>query len=76
MEVTPRQHDVILELLFDGADNATIARRLKIKEGTVNDHMKAIYRRAPGLNGRIGLVIELMSGRLQMVVVDKSEPLK
>lgn len=75
IEVTQRQYDTVQHLLYDGADSATIGRRMGVKPGTVRDHIKAVLR-AAGLPTRVALMAELMSGRGRLKVVDRSEPLK
>jgi DNA-binding CsgD family transcriptional regulator len=43
VRVSPREYDVLL-LLAQGVTNAVIARRLRVTEGTVKQHIKNIFR--------------------------------
>lgn len=75
VEVTQRQYEVVYQLIYDGADNETIARRMRIKTGTVNDHMKAILK-AAGFCNRTELAVAMLKGEVHMKKVNRSEPLK
>ena len=52
-------------LLRDGADNATIGRRLHITERTVANHLTAALA-ATGCPSRTSLVVEVLRGRLRL----------
>lgn len=75
ISVTPRQHDAVKALLHDGADNATIGRRIGVKPGTVQDHIKAVLKTSE-LANRTELVVEILSGRRVLKIVDRRDPLK
>ncbi|MER5770646.1 helix-turn-helix transcriptional regulator [Streptomyces sp. NPDC001985] len=55
--ITPREHDVIDELR-SGAATQRIARRLDLSVHTVNDHLKAVFRKT-GADGRDELIAAL-----------------
>lgn len=57
--VTRAVRAVIGELTWDGADNATIAARLRISEHTVRSHMKTAMR-ATGMPSRTALAVALL----------------
>lgn len=48
----------IIKLLFDGLDNETIAKRLKIRYKTVKAHFGHIYKRV-GVEDKAQLIIQL-----------------
>jgi DNA-binding CsgD family transcriptional regulator len=55
--ITSREQTVIAQL-FDGLSTKQIARRLQLSQHTVNDHLKAIYRKTD-MSGRDELVAGL-----------------
>ncbi len=55
--ITPRERDV-LDLLLDGLPTKRVATRLDLSLHTVNDHLKAIYRKV-GASGRDELLATL-----------------
>ncbi len=55
--ITPRERSVV-ELLHDGAAPKQIARRLDLSVHTVNDHLKAVFRKT-GASGRDELMAAL-----------------
>lgn len=67
MTVTPRQWDVLHELLKDGADNETIARRLGIARDTVKSHVQQMLVGADVRN-RTALVVLVIGGSLTVRV--------
>lgn len=59
MEMTPRQWDVLVELVKDGPNNGQIARRLYMSEDTVKCHMKALLQ-AGGYSCRTSLAVAVL----------------
>ncbi|MEU1629518.1 helix-turn-helix transcriptional regulator [Streptomyces sp. NPDC020096] len=55
--LTPRERSVVEQVLL-GLPTKHIARRLGLSPHTVNDHLKAIYRKT-GVTGREGLIVGL-----------------
>lgn len=56
---SPRELQIITELVKDGADNATIARRLGyISIDTVKTHIQSIFAKS-GASNRTALVVQL-----------------
>jgi DNA-binding NarL/FixJ family response regulator len=68
--LSPSQALVVDELIRDGADNATIARRLGISPDSVKGHMREAFRRT-GCWSRTELAVEILSGRLDYQPRDK-----
>lgn len=68
--LTPAQAEVVRELLYDGADSATIARRLGIPPLSVNGHIREVYKRT-GLGSRTELVVAILRGRLTITEQDR-----
>jgi len=64
--VTLREFDVANELLRDGADNQTIAKRLYVTEDTVKSHLKKLLART-GAKTRGELVVAVFRGRVRLV---------
>jgi len=50
----------ILKLLFEGLENDTIAKKLKIEYNTVKAHFGDIYKRV-GVQNKVRLVIQLFT---------------
>lgn len=53
------QYRVLVQLLRDGADNRTLARRLHLSEETVKCHIKALLALA-GLSTRTELAVAIL----------------
>lgn len=68
VQVTMREFDVANELLRDGADNATIAKRLHLTEDTVKSHAKKLFART-GARTRTELTVAVFRGRVRLVPV-------
>lgn len=66
MTLPPRQWQILHELLYDGADTQTIARRLGISEWTVKTHVQRMLR-ATDCQSRMALVIAVLSGQIRVV---------
>lgn len=71
IEVTPRQRDMLDALMLDGADNATIARRMGVGYETVKDYMKTILS-STGLTSRTSLVLALERRQVKVHVVNRN----
>lgn len=56
VRITPRQLDILRELLADGAEGREIAERLGVSYETVRSHMRHIYS-AAGLDRREQLIV-------------------
>lgn len=65
--ITPTQKLVLDQLVRDGADNATIARRLGMARGTATSHVKELLRRL-GVSNRAAIVAEVLQGRVRIEV--------
>ena len=50
-----RQEAVVINLILEGRDNISIAKKLSISEGTVKNHVYKIYKKA-GINSRVKLI--------------------
>lgn len=57
--VTEREAQVAYALIYDGAQNDIIARRLRIELDTVKSHMKALLRKT-GLDNRTALAVAIL----------------
>jgi DNA-binding NarL/FixJ family response regulator len=66
--VSPAQHRVLVNLLTDGPDNAEIAARLHVTEGTVRSHMTAL-RRAFDVTTKAGIVCAFYRGTVKVCVI-------
>lgn len=66
--LTPREMDVLVELVEDGADNITIGRRLYISHDTVKSHVKSMLKKS-GMHNRTALALAVE--RRQVVVRTK-----
>lgn len=65
VSLTRRQAQVLTQLISDGADNLTIARRLCISEDTVKTHVKALLL-ATGYPHRTAMVVGYWRGEYQV----------
>ena len=65
--ISPRQADVLLELLRDGADSETIARRLGMSAGMVRKQLHRIYQ-ATDTAGRTALAVAVLTGVVKPAV--------
>lgn len=63
IRLSPRELQVLRELLKDGADNPTIARRLVVSVETVKSHTKSIFVKA-GVPNRTALVVGIFRGTI------------
>lgn len=70
VDVTHRESQVAYNLVWDGADNATIARRLGLAEETVKHYMKSVLRRT-GYATRTQLVVAMLRGEVRLRPVEK-----
>lgn len=70
--ITPREADVLNQLLRDGADNHTIARRLKIGYHTVKSHVQSLLHKT-STDNRTALVVEVVSRRIWVTVENDNE---
>lgn len=55
------------ELMKDGADNATIARRVGLSVDTVKSHLKAVYKKCPVQVDRTSLVVAIFRDEVKIV---------
>lgn len=62
VKLTPREFQV-LELVLRGLTNAEIAKKLKVKEGTIKLHVTSIYR-TYGLKSRNELMAKYIDKRI------------
>lgn len=62
-----RELEVLRELLWDGADNMTIALRLRVSRDTVKTHIANLFIKA-GVSNRTALVINICRGHI--IVLD------
>ena len=65
--ITRAEARILTELLRDGADNRTIARRCNLSEQTVKVHMKRLLD-ASGCPSRTSLVVEVMRRRVTFTI--------
>lgn len=63
---TPRQLDVLIELVRDGANDRMIASRLVITEDTVKSHLKVLYHRS-GTRSRCELAVAVLREAIYVV---------
>lgn len=70
--LSPREVDVLDELLFDGGSNETIASRLYLSEHTVKTHLKNILRKT-GCKNRTALVLDVMRGDVVASALSEEE---
>lgn len=63
LQITSREQDVLRELIRDGADNETIARRTRMAYYTTKHHMKNLLQRA-GVPTRAALAVGVLRGDL------------
>lgn len=61
IEVTDREYQVLIELVRDGPDNATICRRLDMALDTVKTHIKHLLFKT-GYTSRTELVVGVLQG--------------
>lgn len=75
LSVTPSQYRVLVELVRDGADNETIARRLRLGRMTVASHLKSVYRKAATSNRtELALALTRKEIMLEIAVPKRSRP--
>lgn len=67
VQLTRREGDVLAQLCYDGADNATIARRLGCAEETVKTYIHRLLA-VMDCHTRTALVVERLTGRVQIQV--------
>lgn len=65
--LSPRQRDILDELVRDGASNLQIAKRLYVTEDTVKTHMKALLKKT-GKPSRIALLVAVLKDELPLQV--------
>lgn len=65
--LSPRQRDILDELVRDGASNQQIAKRLYVTEDTVKTHMKALLKKT-GKPSRIALLVAVLKDELPLQV--------
>ena len=71
-ELTPRQTQIV-ELVVQGYSNKEVARILAISDGTVKQHLHAVYERLNVTSrGKLAHAIS----RLRETLIDNAEPCK
>lgn len=68
----PREMDALRALMFDGADNHTLARRLGIKYETLKFYMRRLIERT-GYPSRTALVLAYERGEFTVRVEDRNK---
>lgn len=68
IKVSPAEYVVLVELVRDGADNETIARRLRRNRQTVSSHLKSVYQKA-ATNNRTELALALARKEIVLEIV-------
>lgn len=69
MKITPRERDALVELLNDGADNETIARRMGVQYDTAKTHLRNLLAKS-GMPNRTALALAVERGEIVPRVVD------
>lgn len=73
VRVSFQEYALLRAMLFDGATNRVIGKRLFVCEDTVKTHLKHVYVKC-GIHDRLALAIAVMSGAIEIIHVPAVGP--